>query len=194
MIVMISAPRAFRLNRHVNRRRIRKINVQPTVAVVVQQQHAAAHRLHNVFALRRRSVRKLNPRFFRDVDKLRNSFTRTFQATSLPAEVATLAAALPAPPPIRRTAPAPKMNRLTYEEKDSSIFDPRLGNFLRLLGSLSPASKHFRGLTSGSCRIVAGARLKKLKRGKTVKRKWRRHAERSCETRRPDAGNRFLPC
>jgi len=80
--------------------RIRKINVQPTVAVVVQQQHAAAHRLHNVFALRRRACVNSIPAF---------SVTSISCGIVLPEHFSDFApggggdaaAALPAPPPIR---------------------------------------------------------------------------------------------
>ena len=80
VIVVIERPsRLFAPDRHVNRRRIRKINIQPSVAIVIQQQHAAAHRFHNVFALRRRSVREFNSSSFRHINQLRNTFTRALK-------------------------------------------------------------------------------------------------------------------
>src|SRR5205807_9259075 len=45
---------------HIHARRVREVNVQPTIAVVVEQDDSAAHRLQNVFLLRGCGMAKMN--------------------------------------------------------------------------------------------------------------------------------------
>ena len=73
MIVVIERARSsLSLDRHVDGRRVRKIDVRITIAVVVDQNHAAAHGFHNVFAVARRNVIEMNSRLAGDVCKLRD--------------------------------------------------------------------------------------------------------------------------
>ncbi len=56
---------------HVHALRVRKINVRPAIAVVVDQRDSPAHRLCNEFRLRTRQVFEMNSSGFRDVDQMR---------------------------------------------------------------------------------------------------------------------------
>src|SRR5580765_3710667 len=66
---------------HLDGRRIREIDVQPAIAIVVPQNDAAAHRLDNVCAQRICDMAEMDPRFLRDVLQLRY---RTSFALNLP--------------------------------------------------------------------------------------------------------------
>ena len=71
IVVIKRAAGFFALQGHGHRGRVCEINVQPAVAVVVNEQNPAAHALHNEFFLRRDFVRKMNAGGGGDIDKLR---------------------------------------------------------------------------------------------------------------------------
>src|SRR2546421_500189 len=55
-----------------HRGRVGKVNAQPAVAVIINEQSPAAHALHNEFFLRRYFVRKMNAGGGGDIRKLRH--------------------------------------------------------------------------------------------------------------------------
>ena len=71
MIVVIQ--RAFGLlpgKRHRNAGRVRKVNVQPAIAVIVEERHAAAHRFDDVSLFRTGKVLEVNSRGCRNILQL----------------------------------------------------------------------------------------------------------------------------
>ena len=71
IVVIKRAAGLFAFQRHGHRRSISEIDIQPAVAVVVNEQNPAAHALHNEFFLRRYFMRKMNAGNGGDIDKLR---------------------------------------------------------------------------------------------------------------------------
>src|SRR5713226_3811124 len=57
---------------HIDGGRVGEIDVQPAIAVVVKQQHAATHRLHDVSVVRSRGVREMNTSLVCNVFQLRD--------------------------------------------------------------------------------------------------------------------------
>ena len=73
MIVVVQrTARFFALQRFLDGRRIRKVNIQPSVAVIVQQQHAPSHRFEDGMGFRGKVVLEADPRLISDVFELRN--------------------------------------------------------------------------------------------------------------------------
>src|SRR5215468_10969206 len=58
MVVIKGASGSFAFKCHVHSRRIREIDVQPAIAVVIEKQHTTAHRFDNEFLLGSTSVAK----------------------------------------------------------------------------------------------------------------------------------------
>ncbi len=73
VIVVVENAEALRaFDRHLNRRSIGEIDVGPAIAIIVQQNHSAAHGFHNVFLCRVGGVFEGDAGLGRDVLELRN--------------------------------------------------------------------------------------------------------------------------
>src|SRR6267154_2934327 len=83
------------------------------------------------------------------------------------------------------------MSGQPYKKNESSMVGPRLSNFFRLLGYTKLRIKTLPRVDVRFLPELLRVRGETIETRKTVKRKWRRHAERSCETRRPHARNCF---
>src|SRR5882762_6843736 len=77
IVVVQGASTLLVLVGHFHRRRIREINIQPAVAIVVEQQHTAAHGFGDVAVPRGRSMAETNARLLRDVLQLRDGASLT---------------------------------------------------------------------------------------------------------------------
>src|ERR1700733_6840919 len=73
MIVMVKSPKArFSRARHIDGWSVGKINVRPAIAVIVEDDNAAAHRFEDVALVCGRGVRKSNACFGSDIFQLWN--------------------------------------------------------------------------------------------------------------------------
>ena len=72
IVVIKRAARLFTVPGHLHRRRIGEVNIQPAIAIVVEQNHPATHRFHDVFIFRRGRMFEVNAGFFSDVFQLRD--------------------------------------------------------------------------------------------------------------------------
>ena len=69
-IVIIVVKRAscfFAGKRHIHALRVGKVNIGPSIAVIVNERNASAHRLHNVFLLRTRKMIEFDARRIGDI-------------------------------------------------------------------------------------------------------------------------------
>ncbi len=72
IVVVERARRRFALEGHGDRRRIREVDIGPAVAVVVEEDHAAAHRLQDVLLLIGRGMGEGDPGFRGNILELGN--------------------------------------------------------------------------------------------------------------------------